>query len=285
MKRLGGVLLLTMLFPLTLFAEGLTLSPSAIVNGGVALLRWQGELPSVAVARFNGRSFYLSPAPDGAVALVGADVQLEPGDYPLEAAVVDRQGESTFYHLKLKVSDARRASEELSLPSAMVSPRKPEVIERIRRERALLDELFFSRSERRLWESFRRPVDDPLGSPFGLRRILNGKPRSPHSGVDFRSPAGTPVHASAAGRVVFAGNLFFTGNTVILDHGNGLFTYYAHLRSISVEQAGKVEAGAVVGEVGSTGRATGPHLHWGGKLRGDRIDPLALMALPGMEKP
>jgi len=285
MKHLGGAFLIALFFPLALFAGELTLSPPTIVNGGVALLRWRGETPSVAVARFNDRSFYLSLAPGGVVALVGADVELEPGNYPLVAAVVDRRGRSTFYHLDLEVSDARRAVEELSLPSAMVSPRQPAVIARIRRERKMLDELFSRRSERRLWKSFERPVDDPLSSPFGLRRILNGEPRSPHSGVDFRSPAGTPVHASAAGRIVFAGKLYYTGNTVILDHGNGLFTYYAHLRSIPAEIDGTVEAGTVVGEVGSSGRSTGPHLHWGGKLRGDRIDPLALEELAGMEKP
>jgi murein DD-endopeptidase MepM/ murein hydrolase activator NlpD len=123
-----------------------------------------------------------------------------------------------------------------------------------------------------------------VSSPFGLRRILNGQPKSPHAGVDFRSPAGTAVRAAARGRVAFAGELYYTGRTVILDHGEGLFSLYAHLQTLACSPEAVLEAGTVLGTVGSTGRSTGPHLHWGVKLRGDRLDPLALTELLSGEK-
>jgi len=124
-----------------------------------------------------------------------------------------------------------------------------------------------------------------VSSPFGLRRILNGKPRSPHSGVDFRSSRGTPIRSAAAGVAVFAGDLYYTGKTVVLDHGDGLYTLYAHLESIDCRTGERLKDGDIVGKVGSSGRSTGPHLHWGCKLRGDRIDPLALVNLFREEKP
>ncbi|MDX1581455.1 MAG: M23 family metallopeptidase [Alphaproteobacteria bacterium] len=153
------------------------------------------------------------------------------------------------------------------------------------RERERLDELFSGAGGAPLWQGFIRPVDDPLGSPFGLRRILNGKPRSPHSGVDFRSPRGTGIKAPARGRVVLVDDLFFTGRTVVLDHGAGLYSYYAHLEEPRCRTGETLAAGTVLGTVGSSGRATGPHLHWGVKLRGKRVDPLAVIALLGGEKP
>jgi murein DD-endopeptidase MepM/ murein hydrolase activator NlpD len=166
----------------------------------------------------------------------------------------------------------------------MVSPQKPEVLRRIERERRLLAELFSRQGTPPLWERFVLPVEDPVGSPFGLRRVLNGQPRSPHAGVDFRSPRGRAVRASARGLAVFAGELYFTGRTVILDHGGGLFSLYAHLDSIGCREGELLDAGAVLGAVGSTGRSTGPHLHWGVKLQGDRVDPLALVGLLGGER-
>src|SRR5690606_36383252 len=107
-----------------------------------------------------------------------------------------------------------------------------------------------------------RPVDGRLTSPFGLRRFFNGKERNPHSGLDFAVPTGTPAKAPAAGRVVLVGDYFFNGKTVFLDHGQGFISMFCHLSAIDVKPGDDVPRGAVVGKVGSTGRATGPHLHW-----------------------
>lgn len=281
----GLLLILFLLLPSVLRAGEWSLVPAVIDNGGVALLRWQGAPPSVAVARFNGRVIYLTAGPDGAVALLGADVELPPGGYPVTVAVVDRRGRTELHRTSLQVRAADRPAERLSLPPAMVTPVDPAVLERIARERAMLKELFGQRSVSGRLGSFLLPVRDPPGSPFGLRRILNGKPRSPHAGVDFRSPMGTPVRSAARGKAVFAGELYYTGRTVILDHGEGLYTLYAHLDEIRCRAGQLLETGEVLGLVGSTGRSTGPHLHWGSKLRGDRVDPLALVGLLGEEKP
>jgi murein DD-endopeptidase MepM/ murein hydrolase activator NlpD len=126
-------------------------------------------------------------------------------------------------------------------------------------------------------------VPQRANSAFGTRSIFNGEPRSPHSGADFLSPAGTPVHAPNAGRVLVAENLYFTGNTVVVDHGLGLLSLFAHLSRMDVEAGEMVTTGQVLGAVGSTGRVTGPHLHWTLRAGGARVDPLSLLALLGRD--
>lgn len=276
--------LLFLLLPAQAPADVLTLEPPVVDTGGVALLRWHGEPPSEAVARFNGRLYNLRSAPQGILALLGTDLELTPGNYPVEVTVVDSRCKAESFHLRLEVRQAVRAEERLTLPPAKVTPTDPAVLKRIGEERALLADLFSRQLTPPLWESFAHPVADPVGSPFGLRRILNGQPKSPHAGVDFRSAAGTPVRAAARGTVAFAGDLFYTGQTVILDHGEGLFSLYAHLQTINCSRGQLLDAGTVLGRVGSTGRSSGPHLHWGVKLRGDRVDPLVLTELLGREK-
>jgi len=133
----------------------------------------------------------------------------------------------------------------------------------------------------RLWDGpFIRPVPDAANSAFGTRSILNGQPRSPHSGADFSAERGAPVLAANRGRVVLVGEFFFAGRLVVLDHGLGLYTLYFHLDRQDVTEGVLVEQGQPIGTVGSTGRATGPHLHWAAHLGIARIDPLALLALP-----
>lgn len=276
------LLLLLLFLPCQALGGDLRLSPSVIDNGGVALLSWSGEIPSSATVRFNGGLCHLRPTPEGAMALLGADVELAPATYPVEVEIA-REGAVEVFLLPLEVRRAIRPEERLTLPPEKVTPRDPAVLKRIEKENALLAQLFSSETSP-LWETFGRPVDDPVGSIFGLRRILNGQSKSPHSGVDFRSPAGRPVRSAASGNVVFAGDLFYTGQTVILDHGEGLFTLYAHLRSIDCSMNQLLTAGEILGRVGSTGRSTGPHLHWGVKLRGARVDPLALVELLSGEK-
>ncbi|MDA7011121.1 MULTISPECIES: M23 family metallopeptidase [Pseudomonas] len=118
-----------------------------------------------------------------------------------------------------------------------------------------------------------KPVNGPLSSKFGVRRFFNGEERNPHSGLDFAVPAGTPIKSPAAGKVILTGNYFFNGNTVFVDHGQGFISMFCHMSKIDVKVGDLVARGGVVGKVGATGRATGPHMHWNVSLNDARVDP------------
>ncbi|MDY0270336.1 M23 family metallopeptidase [Trichloromonas sp.] len=279
MKRAVGS---WMLFAFGLFltvsawAGELRLEPEVIAPGEVALARWMAGGPTAGELRFNDKLIPLAPGEEGGRALLGLDLNAAPGDYPV---FLRRTGGTEQKVGTLKVTAKKRPEEHLTLPKAYVSPQEPAVLERIERESRLLQKIFAVRSEETLPTKFILPVGDPMGSPFGLRRILNGKPRSPHAGVDFRSPRGTTVGAGAAGRVVFTGDLYYCGLTAIVDHGDGLYSIYCHLEHLGCAPNQQVAAGTPLGRVGSSGRSTGPHLHWGIKLRGDRVDPISLVRL------
>jgi murein DD-endopeptidase MepM/ murein hydrolase activator NlpD len=278
MKQVVGIIIL-FLFLVTTAAAQIGVQPVTIDNGSAALLRWDGPVPSRGEAHFADQVFPLRIGDDQSVALLAADLDLPPGSYPVVVTLEFSDGSRQTHRLELQVRYRERPVQRLTLPAEQVTPRAPEVLERIQRDRKVLTEIFSHSSEPVLWRYFLRPVDDPSGSPFGVRRILNDEPRAPHSGVDFRSPRGTPIRAAAHGRVVLAEDLFFTGNTVVLDHGGGLYSLYAHLDDFSCTPGELLEAGAILGRVGSTGRSTGPHLHWGVRLQNQRIDPLVLLEL------
>lgn len=157
----------------------------------------------------------------------------------------------------------------------------PKDLARATREAERLGRIYARVTPERLWTGgFRLPLEGTQPSDnFGRKRLLNGKPRSPHAGVDFSAPPGTSVRAPQRGRVALASALFFSGRTVVLDHGLGLFSFYGHLSALDVKEGEMVEAGDPLGRVGATGRATGPHLHWGLRLNGARVDPLDLVGL------
>ncbi|MBW2452400.1 MAG: peptidoglycan DD-metalloendopeptidase family protein [Deltaproteobacteria bacterium] len=260
------------------FAGELILEPLQVHNGEVAILRWVGQTPSFAVVRFHNKATFLYPDEDGALALLPVGLDVKDGSYPLMCAVVDDRGKTVFYDLSLQVVHKERPIEHLKLPENMVSPKDPEVIERINNERKKLSQLFSVRSQRR-WDSFGIPVDDPVNSVFGKQRVMHGTTHSLHSGTDFRSPMGRPIRSVANGKVVMVDELFYTGNTVILDHGEGLYSLYGHMSKTSVIEGEEVQVGDSIGNVGRTGRVTGPHLHLSMRLLGERIDPMSLISL------
>lgn len=210
--------------------------------------------------------------------LIGIDLGVRPGTYPasVEARSGPRQLQATY---SLRVLPRRFPVRVLKVDPALVNP-PPEMGERIAREAAELEQLWRQSAAERLWRGpFVPPVPNTLASHFGARSIFNGQARSPHSGADFPSPTGAPVAAPNAGRVVLARDLYFSGNTVILDHGLGLFSLLAHLSVIGVLEGDRVATGQEIGKAGATGRVTGPHLHWGVRAGGARVDPLAVLAV------
>lgn len=211
--------------------------------------------------------------------LVGIDLEVEPGEHPVtvRATAVDGTVDETVH--SLAVEPKQFATRRLTVEPRYVDP-PPEVIERILRERDLQAALFPVSTPVRYWrDGFLRPVPGRANSAFGRRSVFNGQPRSPHSGADFRAGAGTPIKAPNEGVVVLATNLYFSGNVVIIDHGWGLYSYFAHLSEIDVSEGDRVRRGMVVGKVGATGRVTGAHLHWTVRLNDARVDPLSLLEL------
>ncbi len=275
--RLVSLLFVLLALVCPAWSGELTLLSPQVHNGEVAVLRWQGEPLSFGVVRFMDDVLYMYPDHGGAVALLPVGLGTPAGDYPLVAALVDRKGRTTTEELMLRVDYKKRPEEQLTLPDRMVTPGAMDLT-RINRESKLLEQEFALRSPR-LWTTFARPVSDPVNSVFGKRRIMNGKPKSPHSGTDFRSPSGTRVHSISDGQVALIAEFFYTGKTVVIDHGEGLFSLYAHLSKVLVKENHELQVGDVLGEVGSTGRSTGAHLHLTVKLLGERVDPLALLAV------
>ena len=211
--------------------------------------------------------------------LVGIDLNVKAGVHAVTILPGAAKGDAVTHNLvvKPKAFPTRR----LTVDEAFVNP-PPAVTKRIDDEAARLSAIWDSSAPERLWtDSFVRPVPQPANSRFGSRSVLNGQARSPHGGADFASPTGTPIKAPNAGKVVLAEDLYYTGGTVVIDHGLGLVSLFAHMSQVDVREGQMVERGAVVGLVGATGRVTGAHLHWTLRANGARVDPLSLLAVLG----
>lgn len=207
--------------------------------------------------------------------MVGLDQEAGPTAVEVRGATVD--GREALGTLAVSVTQKEFPSEELTVAPKYVTP-PPDVQARLEKERAKLRQVYALRTQLPPPATpFASPVPGEPTSTFGTRRLYNGKPRSPHPGLDLRAAEGTPVHACGPGRVVIAQDLYYSGNTVILDHGGGLFTIYAHLSFLQVSEGGEVGQGQVLGLSGATGRVTGPHLHWGAKIGNRPFDPMALV--------
>jgi hypothetical protein len=230
-----------------------------------------------------GHSFALFNETDGTkwTGLIGIDLETKPGRYVVELSGTDTSGASISAQDVLMVVAKSFPTRELTVDEKFVSP-PAGVQARIKAEAERVRAIFDAVSPQRYWQSaFRLPVPGPPISGFGKRSIYNGQPRSPHAGTDFQGATGTPIAAPNAGKVVLVANLYYSGNTVIIDHGLGLYSYFGHMSAFSVREGDQVSTGQVVGKVGATGLVTGPHLHWSIRLAGTRVDPLSLLTLLG----
>lgn len=228
--------------------------------------------------RFGDREVYLVPNDDRTVHVGFTLVGVDDGAGPVLVRVsgTTDDGAEARAERALTIVAKRFPEERLSVEPKFVEP-PAAVSARIERERALVAEVYRQRTPLALDRPLARPVPGAVSSPFGKRRVYNGQPRSPHNGVDFRATTGVLVAAAAPGRVALAMDLYFSGKTVILDHGAGLFTIYAHLSRLDVGSGDAVDTGHRLGLSGATGRVTGPHLHFGAKIGDEPFDPLALM--------
>lgn len=238
------------------------------------------EQPDRVTGKFLQRTLTFFPHQNDTYAgLLGLDMQDQPGQYALTIHVVYPQ-RTERRRVSVQVLKEAYPEQRLTLPKAMVDLDQKTLV-RVEAESQVLHQAFESVVPRPLWKGqFLEPVRGRISGRFGNRRIINGQPRSPHSGEDVAAPEGTPVAAMNHGIVRLTIDHFFTGKGVIVDHGLGLFSMYFHLSAVDVEQDQTIQKGQIIGKVGSTGRATGPHLHWGVRLNGARVDPYSLLALP-----
>lgn len=279
--NIAGLLALLLCIP---GAQALDELPDRRVPGGVAVV--DSGVPATGNAPqawFHGRRVMVVAAGDPPhwVALAGLPLALQPGTHHLEFI---HNGGKTRH--AIEVAAHAYPEQRIQVKNRRHVNPDPLDLQRIGRERKLMDSAF--RSWRDVdhpeWR-FSLPVNGPRSSAFGLRRFFNDQPRKPHSGLDLAAPAGTPVQAPAAGRVTRTGDYFFNGRTVLIDHGRGLVTMYCHLQDILVEEGTEVQRGDEIGRVGSTGRATGPHLHWGVSLNDVRVDPDFFLVTPESDPP
>jgi len=211
--------------------------------------------------------------------LAAVDWDQPPGDYELFARLQTTHGASYQGRLKISVEKREFGREELRVAPSMVAP-PSEARARISEDRREFKRVWANPAVGRFWEgSFLRPTPGRVTSEFGEYRVYNEQLAGRHGGVDLAAAVGEPIISAAAGKVVMARDCYYTGGTVVVDHGGGLFTVYCHLSDWPVVVGQMVEKGELIGLAGATGRVTGPHLHWGARVQGIRVDPLTLIEL------
>jgi murein DD-endopeptidase MepM/ murein hydrolase activator NlpD len=230
-----------------------------------------------AVVRFRGRSFNLDAA--SPFALIGLDLDTKPGTYPMDITVSRTDRAPELLRRDVVVGAKEFPRKKLWVKEDFAVPPK-ELEERIARETELLASVFSAFTAKWLGDGdFILPHEGQAFPNFGQRRIYNNRPRSTHTGVDIAAPLGDPIRASNAGKVVLASDLYLGGKTVVIDHGRGIFSSYGHMSRLLVKRGQMIGKGGILGLCGSTGRSTGPHLHWGVRIYEARIDPFSLLGL------
>lgn len=234
------------------------------VPGGVAVIDL-GSAAQAPKANYQGKPVLVVKEQNNWLAIVGIPLTVKPGTQQVSAG---------GQNLNFTVGSKKYPEQRITLKNQRQVNPNPADLKRIDGELA---------EQIRAYRSFSpntpsnllldKPVNGPLSSKFGVRRFFNGEERNPHAGLDFAVPAGTPIKTPAAGKVILIGNYFFNGNTVFVDHGQGFISMFCHMSKIDVKAGQSLARGAVVGKVGSTGRATGPHMHWNVSLNDARVDP------------
>ncbi len=210
--------------------------------------------------------------------LIGVDLEKPPGKYEWTVSWKSEDGNTLTCGESISVRAGKFPIEKLNVEKQFVEP-DPEQQKRAEQDSKKMKAIYDTVTPERIWDgAFQLPLKDvTTGGNFGRRRVLNGQARSPHAGVDFPAMKGTPVFASQRGRVVLAEELYYSGNTIVIDHGYGIYTLYAHLSEIDVKPGDSVATSAEIGKVGATGRVTGPHLHWGLTVQHARVNAMGIV--------
>ncbi len=259
------------------------IKPEPLYQGGISeIVFHEKDGCRIMDVRFDNRSLVLKKMGTGRyLGLIGAGLKEKPGRKKLAVRISSRDGGSRIIARYVSVERKKYPEEHLKVPGRMVEF-PPDILKRVLADQKAVKKACGSVTPEIYWEiPFIWPVKSKILSPFGLRRFFNGKPRSPHSGVDLRAGKGTPIKAPNNGKVTLVRDCYLSGNTVVIDHGGGLFTLYAHLSRVLVKRGQMVRKGDTIGLAGASGRATGPHLHWGLSLLDSRVDPAQLMNLLG----
>lgn len=252
------------------WAYAQTLPHESRVPGGVALVPINvGTALKKPFVTFNNNPVLVIENPNkhqsAWLAIVGIPLSTTPNT---QTIMVDNQ------RIDFDIKDKSYPKEHITVKNSHYVNPDPAETARFEKEKKSMEEAFntFTTPTSPI-TFFKKPVDAPLSSAFGLQRFFNNEPRAPHSGLDFAAKEGTPVKAPAPGTVILTGDFFFNGNTVLIDHGYGVITMYCHLSRIDTRQGDKLQTGDLIGLVGKTGRATGAHLHWSLNLNNTRVDP------------
>jgi len=240
------------------------------VPGGIALVALDGTFQTAPTVHYHHDRVLVAQDGDRWIAVVGIPLSDRPGRHEIQ--VRDQRGRDR--RVGFMVQSKEYQTQRLTIKDKRKVEPNAEDMKRIRRETARITAAFTTWTDEPLATlRMHAPIDGQRSSSFGLRRFFNGQPRKPHSGMDIAAPAGTLIHAPADGRVINVGEYFFNGNSVFIDHGQGLITMYCHLQEILVHEGQTVHRGDIIGKVGQTGRVTGPHLHWSISLNDARVDP------------
>ncbi len=256
--------------------------PAKIVNGSPLFFRVKAPLSVTALAGTwleHDLSFSKDKSAREWYALAGTSIETHPGEYNLHLTGQTASGATLEFERQVRIQKAKYKKVSITVDTKFTQPNQAEV-QQIVADKSLKHEVFARKISDRQWDgSFEAPVKATVSGVFGTARVVNGKTTSVHEGLDYAVPTGTPVAALNAGTVILAQPLYFEGNCVMLDHGQGLMTLYLHLSKIEVKEGQQISRGDQIGLSGGTGRSTGPHLHVAVRWQGVYLDPATLLEM------